>query len=131
MITKLIFLYDSTIEPWDANVGRIKTQLANLKERGIDYEVIHTATITEDELDNWRDKAYLPSVRWKLRIRQVFGSRSRGGLPYFGKQVPALLVYEEDNERPNAVYPHQKTYEHKRVDVSIEDILDRLLSERM
>ena len=81
MITKLIFLYDSTIEPWQANVDRIKTQLANLKERGIDCEVIDTASITEDELDNWRDKAYVPSVRWKLRIRQVFGSRSRGGLP--------------------------------------------------
>ena len=29
-------------------------------------------------------------------IRQVFGSRSRGMGPYFGRELPALMVYQRD-----------------------------------
>lgn len=44
-------------------------------------------------------------------------------MPYFGKQVPALLVYESGERAPLAVYPHSETRGDTRTDFTIEGYL--------
>jgi len=46
------------------------------------------------------------SVRKKIGLRRVFGSARQSGVAYFGKEVPALLVFQGD--RLVNVYPHRE-----------------------
>lgn len=108
MITALLLLYDSTVEPWNADIQAIKTYLEELQASGVVCKLMDTHDMTEANLKHWREGATTVAVRFKQAIRQVFGSHRQGGLPYLGKQVPALFVYEEDPNRPVAVYPHSK-----------------------
>lgn len=41
-----------------------------------------------------------------IRVSQVFGSARKGGGPYFGRGVPALLVYQFGE--PIGIYPHER-----------------------
>jgi len=129
MVKKLVFLYDSAVKPWRTDLARVQGQLLTLQRRGIPCHIIDTARMSSEELEEWRHKARFPSIWKHQRIRQAFGSRRIGGLPYFGKQVPALLVYEDDEENPSAVYPHEKTKEATPREVTIERFLDDLLKE--
>ena len=45
----------------------------------------------------------------KQGTRQVFGTGKRGGLPYFGREVPALLLYTDGEQIPAAVFPHSES----------------------
>jgi hypothetical protein len=67
--------------------------------------------------------AWLPSVSKKFGIRRVFGTRHLGGC-FFGREVPALLVFKDDEEQPVNVYPHE---EHGRI-VTIKEFMQALLS---
>lgn len=55
------------------------------------------------------EKAVDAAIGGHQGIRQVFCSRQKGGLPYFGRQVPALLVFEKDQVIPTEVFPHRKS----------------------
>lgn len=67
--------------------------------------------------------AVIASVRLHQGIRQQFGSKRQGGLPYFGKQAPGLLVFRNGIELPVAVFPHRRTRGRTSVDFSIENFL--------
>jgi hypothetical protein len=48
-------------------------------------------------------------------------------LPDFGKHVPALLVYEQGERVPVAVYPHSETRGDTRTEFTIERYLHELM----
>lgn len=119
-----VLLYDSSIHPWHADLEVIQAGLVRLRVMGAECRELDTKEMPEQELDSWRAKAVDAAIRGHQGIRQIFGSRQKGGLPYFGRQVPALLVFEEDQVIPTEVYPHRKSGGQ---DFSIESwIQDRL-----
>jgi len=89
---------------------------------------LDTKDMREEELEHWRDQATSTAVSHHQRIRQAFGSRRQGRLPYLGKQVPALLVYEEGESVPVAVYPHSEKRGEKHTDFSIEGFLAKFVN---
>jgi len=125
---RLVFLYDSTIQPWHADLGAIQGYLTELRARGVKCESLDTKGMPEEELEHWRDEATIAAVWHHQRIRQIFGSQRRGRFPYLGKQVPALLVYEGGERVPVAVYPHSEKRGRKHTDFSIEGFLKELVS---
>lgn len=60
-----------------------------------------------------------PSMRQRYRVRLVFGTHKYAG-GFFGKGVPALIVYEDGS--PQDVYPHE---EQDGTIVTINDYLER------
>lgn len=54
-------------------------------------------------------------------MSRVFGSRQRSGVDWFGKQVPALLVYESEGGRLVGIYPY--SHKHDPVDTTIMNYL--------
>jgi hypothetical protein len=84
--------------------------LPAVEAQDISVEIVDTKKISREELREAYFKACQPAVFKHFGIRLVFGSRRRGGGPFFGKEVPALLVYyeEEGSVYPSEVYPHQK-----------------------
>lgn len=124
---RLVFLFDSSVDPWGTDFQAIRSLLTRLAGEGIDCEVTDTHGMTGEELEAWRDQATVAAVFRHQAVRQVFGSRRQGGLPYFGKQVPALLVYESGERAPVAVYPHSETRRDTRTDFTIEGYLHDLV----
>jgi len=124
---RLVFLYDSTIEPRHVNLQAIFTALEQLETLGVECQILDTRDMSEEDLEYWRGEAMKAAIGHQQRIRPIFGTRKQGGLPYLGKEVPALLMYREGEEKPAAVYPHIKKWRRKRWDFSIEDFLNKLI----
>jgi hypothetical protein len=57
-----------------------------------------------------------------VEVSRVFGSRRRSGVDWFGKVVPALLVYESEGGKIVGIYPH--SHKHDPVDTTIVDYLE-------
>jgi len=127
MAKRLVLLYNSAVKPWEADIGRILGYLSTLCARGMDCESLDVAGTAEEKLDGWRDEAVKASVLRKQGIRQVFGARGKGGLPHFGREVPALLVYTDGEKMPVAVFPHSERRGPERKEISIEGFLKELL----
>jgi hypothetical protein len=108
----LLKLYQSSAQaPEDVPANKGYRNVANLlrllSRRGIESETIDIVRLSPDDLLKAYNDAVAPSVRKKFGIRRVFGSRRRSG-SFFGREVPALLVYEEeDRETPGDVYPQE------------------------
>ncbi len=97
-------------DPVNQGFDEALTLLTVLIEKGIECERINTETMSKEELGKAYSEAWVPSVRkgYKgYRIRQIFGSRRHSGT-FFGKGMPALLVYEEEGRPPVDVYPHEE-----------------------
>lgn len=124
---RLVFLFDNTVPPWGTDLEAVRSALRRLRAQGVESEEIDTSSMSGEELEAWRDRATATAVFRHQTIRQAFGSRRQGGLPYFGKQVPALLVYESGERVPVAVYPHSETRGDTRTDFTIEGYLDDLV----
>lgn len=103
----------NTTVPWDtpANGGfdraAIVGRLDALRAGGNDYELIDGDALSDRERTDLYGQALSAVARAgnRYRVRQVFGSRSRGGGNHLGSGVPALLVFEQGE--PIDVYPHQ------------------------
>jgi len=128
MNKRLVCLYDSTIQPWHADLQAIQENLSRLAGKGVRCELLDTNDMLEQDLNRWHDEATAAAVWRHQEIRQAFGSRKEGGLPYFGKQVPALLVYEEGEEIPVAVYPHREKRDRTYIDFTIEGFLGEFVN---
>jgi len=121
-IEKLVFFWDSTIQPWSVDIRTIRDYLTGLSDMGVRCELIDTKDMPEEEMKRWREEARI-AARWRhQQVRRPFGR----GLLDFGKQVPALLVYEEGERVAIAAYPHSEKRDEKRTDFSIEDFLKEL-----
>ena len=110
---KLRLIRHSLVPPFasDENEGfdlnEVLRILGRLEPLGVQWEVTDSGTISEEELGNLYLEATVPTARKKYRVRQVFGSKRRaGGL--FGREVPALLVYESGKPYPVDVLPHRR-----------------------
>lgn len=122
MITKVVFLWDSTIKPWSTDVQRILDYLARFGKTALTCELLDTRGMLDGELEYWRKEAFVASVWRHQQIRQHFGAMQSD----LGKKVPALLVYEEGDKVPRAVYPHTEKKGEERIDYSIEPFLEEL-----
>jgi len=125
MASKLVLLYDNTVKPLSStNVREIMGLLERAEAAGVSCERLDTKDMDEAELEEWRNKAFGVATRFKQAIRQPFGSRREGMLPYFGKEVPALFVYEEGEADPVAVYPHRKAKERRSIEGYLRQLLE-------
>ena len=127
MVKSILFMYDTTITPWHADIGRIMNMLEAVRAKGVACQIVDTHQISDEEWEEYRNKVYFTKRRQQYRIRNTFGSNRAGRLPFLGRQVPALLVYEEGKSIATVVYPREKTEGDKRIDVAIEDGLKELL----
>jgi len=75
------------------------------KECGIDVEVVDVSQWTPLQMGKAYGAAIVASVSNRYRIRKTFGTNSSSA-SFFGKGVPALLVYE--GERAIHVFPHEE-----------------------
>lgn len=120
---RLELYYDSTVEPFRKaafNHEEIFKLINMAKSRGIGVTIIDTANWDISMLYEIYLRAVIPSVQKRYRIRKVFGTARDSGR-YFGRQIPALLVYEDD--RVLDVYPHE---EGRRI-TPITEFLEGLL----
>lgn len=123
MIKKVLFFWDSTIKPWSVDIRTIRDYLTGLSDMGVRCELIDTKDMAGAELEHWRMEARI-AARWRhQQVRRPFGR----GLLDFGKQVPALLVYEEGERVAIAAYPHSEKRGEKLIDYSIEGFLKELV----
>jgi len=122
VITKLVFLWNSTIEPSSVDVQRILDYFARVGKMGLTCELIDTRDMPDGELEFWRKEALVASVWRHQRIRRHFDALQSD----LGKKVPALFVYEEGDKMPIAVYPHTKKREQEKTYYSIEAFLKEL-----
>jgi len=119
---------DSTVEPFkfpSFDCEKILDLLKKLRERGIEVKIVDTAGWSYEMLyETYLKAASVAIAKGYLayRVRKIFGSARESG-KYFGRQVPALLVYE-DNKIVD-VYPHE---ERGRL-ITIEEFLRTKLRE--
>jgi hypothetical protein len=92
------------------------------KERKVVSEIVDTKNFSKENLWDVYSQAMVPSVFKKFKLRQIFGSRRRSA-SFFGREVPALLVFEKTEDQPEDVYPHE---EMGRI-ITIKDFLERFL----
>jgi hypothetical protein len=127
MTRLLVFLHDNSVVPWNADIEAIRAQLIELRARGVEFQIHDLNQMPRAGLEHWRNEAYAASMYHHQQIRQTFGAPSKGELlPEFGKEVPALLVYDKEERVPIAVYPHSKGRGSTQRDFSIEAFLDDL-----
>ena len=108
----ILKLYHSTKHPPldvppNKSVNEVLNLLGLLQKKGVSNEIIDTDSLSEEEIQKVYLAAVVPSVFKKFGIRRVFGSRRRSGW-LFGREVPALLVYEEGEQYPADVYPRDE-----------------------
>ena len=108
---KLKLYYSTVQQPLDDRANRAFSEamdlLADAQKQGIRCEKIDTAELPPEKVYEAYADAWAPAVFKKFAIRRVFGTRRRSGC-YFGREVPALLVYDDDREQPTDVYPHEE-----------------------
>jgi len=76
--------------------------------QSISVEIVDTNRLPRERLQEIYSRACAPAVWKHTGIRRVFGTKRRGDGPFFGREVPALLVYEAGERHPTSVYPHRK-----------------------
>jgi hypothetical protein len=110
MKLKLYYARGSEIDsPANEGLEKALECLPHLEAKDIPVEIVDSNKLSREELRQAYFDACQPAVFKHIGVRLVFGSRRRGGGPFFGKEVPALLVYEEEQGKyPSDVYPHQK-----------------------
>ncbi len=103
-------------------LAKIESLLEQLEKLGVAWKTIDPSTMSEDQLSELYVQSTLPAVHRKYHVRQVFGSK-RHSASLFGKEVPALLVYEPGKEFPTDTFPHRAA---DRI-VTIRSFLEALL----
>lgn len=93
--------------PANAGLGAALDRLPQLRDLDISCQKIDTADLSDGAVYQAYAAAWAPAISKKFGIRRVFGTRRRSGC-YFGREVPALLVYEDDGEEPSDVYPREE-----------------------
>lgn len=107
-----------------ANEGFELSSILDLLHRtetcGHSIAVVAVETLSAEERHSLYFDAVAATQRAgaRYRIREVFGSRRRGGGPFFGSGIPALLAEEEGSTVD--VYPHQDA----RTTVTIRNYLE-------
>lgn len=128
---RLKLIHDSHARPVasPANEGfdlrEVKAMFQQLEALGVSCVLIDAKTKPADELANLYLEATLPTARKKYQVRQVFGSKRHAGY-LFGREVPALLVYEPGKPHPVDVYPHRSRGRTMTLRTFLEGLLKTL-----
>ena len=121
---KLVYLYSESKRalkvPANKGIERVPYLLRRLVEKGIIVEWINVDELSEDEVEKYYLDAIKAAVYRKYRIRRIFGTKRHSGV-FFGRGVPALLVYEGDEVVD--VYPHENIFRIKTIFNFLNDIL--------
>ncbi len=107
------------------DLEEIRGLLQQLEGSGVSSEVVDVMTKSDEERADLYLEATLPTARKKYRVRQVFGSKRHAG-HLFGKEVPALLVYEPGTPYPVDVYPHRSRGRTTTIRACLESLVNRL-----
>lgn len=123
---KVRFFYSSKDKPgeqYPCNNEAALEKIRQLKARGVDAEAIDVA-----EMDDVFRPYHAALTGPPATVRAVFGMK--GGLEAdFGRRTPALLVYEDPNNRyPTDAYPRQDSSRGGLV--GCEQALDDLLKQK-
>jgi hypothetical protein len=128
-VLSLKLYYSATTEPFSDSAndgfGMALKLLRQIRDSGVQCDVIDTTAMSDENKYRAYATAWPLSVSKKLGIRRVFGTRRRSGC-FFGKEVPALLVYEEGSENPVDVYPRDELGRT----VTIREFLEQLTSSK-
>ena len=116
------FKKDTESQRFGCDLEKVISLLDLLKNRGVICELRDTDKMTEHELSEAYVKAILPSILKKYRVRQVFGSRRHSGW-LFGRQVPALVVYDDRTGSPEDLYPHEAGLARVQIETFLESVL--------
>jgi len=140
---RLKLIHDSLTHPIAApdnegfDLEEIRSILERLEASGIPSEIVDMMAKSEEEQADLYLEATVPTARKKYQVRQVFGSKRHAG-SLFGRQVPALLVYESGKPYPVDVYPHRSRGRTITIRAFLESLLstlkrapDKSLVERM
>jgi len=93
--------------PENEGIEQVMDLLEEARQRGVEVEMVDARRLSQEDLTGAYGHAVIPSVWKRVGIRRVFGTR-RNSAAFFGKGVPALLVYEGGEEYPSDVYPHRE-----------------------
>ncbi len=107
------------------DLREIRGIFRRLESLGVSWEIVDTMTMSDEQLENLYIEATLPTARTKYRVRQVFGSKRHAGF-LFGREVPALLVYEDGKPYPADVYPHRRGTRTVTIRAFLEGLLNTL-----
>ena len=114
--------------PSNKQFYEVMNLLKQLQKKGITSNIIDTASLPDSEIHRVYQDAVVPSVHQKFGIRRVFGSRRRSGC-FFGKEIPAILAYEEGEQYPHHVYPHEEGQGQVRTIYEyLQDVMTGLLT---
>ena len=120
---KLKFFYSSEVDAVGCHLNTIFSLLNKLKETGASVELIDTARMEEKEVHEFYiSEATLPSVRKQYRIGHIFGTQKKAGR-FFGREQPALLVYQNGEEEPVDIFPHVTKGRRVSIDQFLEERL--------
>lgn len=116
---RLEFYYDKNKSD-QKKINDILSSLNRAKKLGYKVVINEISGIADDKRFELYQKAWTPSIFKKYKIRKVFGTHRNPGCQ-FG-EVPALLVYENDNNYSSDVFPHDK---HGKLE-TIEEFLNTI-----
>lgn len=94
-------------DPRNKGVEAVIARPKDFRRDGQPIQIVDTGKMTEDQRMTAYIRALTPSVLQKYRVRKVFGTQRNAGV-FFGRGVPALVVWPDDGDFPVDVYPHEK-----------------------
>lgn len=127
----LKLIHDAQTLPMDVqpnqgfDLGKIRVLLVQLERLGVSWESLDTSKMSQEELSNLYFEAVAPAVNRKYHVRQVFGSKRQSAI-FFGREVPALLVYEPARKYASDIYPHRAGDSTVTIRRFLEDLLKKL-----
>lgn len=94
--------------PENAGLDQVDGLLVAVRVRGVGADVVDTAAVPEAQREAAYFEAATVAVRRHVPLRRVFGSNRAGGTAFFGREVPALVVYDDHGGSPIDVLPREK-----------------------
>jgi hypothetical protein len=117
---------DPTRQPFggERNLGieAIPSLLAEVKARGNDVEFVDTASLTEKERIHWYSRVIVPAVYRHYEVKRILGTNRRSAC-FFGAEVPALLVTDQDGDPVGDTYPNRKGNRITTIHAFLTDLL--------
>ena len=95
-----------------ANAGyddaEARSLLQGAPTSGHSFEVIDSDELSDDDRERRYFEAGVRAAALRIRLSSHFGSRIESGLSRFGREVPALLVYDNNGGTLVDVFPHSR-----------------------
>lgn len=101
-----IFTDDPANAGYDGERVRALLELADVN--GDSYEVVDSDGLSEDDRENRYLAVGVRAAALRIRLSSHFGSRNDSGASGFGREVPALVVYDKIGGTVIDVYPHSR-----------------------